>query len=154
MKRLSGNYFDRLLFRTLPATTIATLIFILFSNTVIKLYPIFNLIVVVFLPLAIVLWLIDSIVLKLKKPVNLSIDGHQLLIDRIAIDTRFIIQISEWPDIRLGWDFTVLVLTFKKDGTFHSVNIIPKPKFNPIDNLLTIELLIRHFPDLKEKYHK
>lgn len=147
--RLSGTYFDRLLFNVLPWT--------IFGGIVIYSTKRDNNIFVLIYAMAITtaaLWTIDTIIIytKFKKPKSLRIDNGELLLGDEEINSKDIEEITSLTDNRLKWSFKMLQLRLK-DGRIFMV--IDKPQTFIADlwnkNSKTLTKIVDEYPELKTK---
>lgn len=144
--RISGNYFERLLWNVIPWTFIVALI-VLFVKGGTKTA------IFAFLISSTAFWIMDTLIIffKFKNPKKLSTDTLLNWNGRI-IPTNEITKITPIKDNRYRWSFKMVELQLK-DGT--SFMIIDKPQ-NFIFEIMskpsrTIKLLLEKHPELKEK---
>lgn len=147
--RLSGNYFDRLLFNVLPWTIFGVLIVYLTKNNSETSILIYLLII-----LTIALWAIDSLIIytKFKHPKLLRIDNGSLVLNNERINSTDIDKLTPVTDNRMKWSFKMIELKLKDGRVFI---LIDKPQTFVADLMnkksKTITKLIEQYPDLSTK---
>ena len=105
--RLSGSYFDRLLYNVLP-WIIFGCVFIYFTKSNTKI----SVLIFVFIILTTVFWALDTLIIytKFKHPKSLKTDDSFLLINDQRINPSDIDKITSVIDNRMKWSFKMVEL--------------------------------------------
>jgi hypothetical protein len=144
--RISGNYFERLLFIVVPWTFLGAAI-IYFAATDKKS------VASVFVILTAAIWFLDTTIIfvKFKNPRSMRIKNNFMWGQR-KIFPNEILTITPVVDKRLRWTFKLIEFHLKDGRTFF---IIEKPQFFTADlfghQSKTITLLLKEFPEFSSK---
>lgn len=145
--RLSGNYFDRLLFNVLPWTFTVSLIIHFTKSGDVKRTTI------VFLISTFAFWLMDTLIIffKFKKPKPLRLDIKLIWGDTEILPTE-IWRIRPIRDKRYRWSFKMIEVSLNDGTNFY---LIDKPNHFVADILgkrsKTIKRLVEEYPELDTK---
>ncbi|HQX74581.1 MAG TPA: hypothetical protein PK298_16865 [Chitinophagaceae bacterium] len=144
--RLSGTYFDRLLFNIAPWILLMSILFYLLKNDI-------KIILITYLLATIAFWIMDSAIIffKYKNPKKL-VQKNGLFLGKQTLSKDDIIQITPISDRRFRWSFELVEFKMS-DSTTHM--IIDRPRtiiqeFNDKPSK-TILRLITLYPELRDK---
>ncbi|MBI3235326.1 MAG: hypothetical protein HYZ42_15040 [Bacteroidetes bacterium] len=145
--RLSGNYFDRLLFNVLPWTFIISLLIHFTKSGDLKRT------IIVFIISTTAFWIMDTLIIffKFKRPKTLRLDT-KLIWGDTEILPKEILRIRPIRDNRYRWSFKMIEVSLNDGTNFY---LIDKPNHFVADILgrpsMTIKRLIEEYPELDKK---
>jgi hypothetical protein len=145
--RVSGNIFERLIIKILPLSLVFGLLaFMTTTRTIAEIAKLF-------LAVTIIFWGFDSLTILTKGVRKVIIKGNQLVIGKDEITIDDILSIVPRKDIRRGIDIKTIEIEYLKDGLLKKQKTMTKPTFFDLfgKKFKTIDLLNKHFPNLKNK---
>ena len=157
MKRISGTYFDQLIWNVLPYMVIVLVFIFIVGEGDKTLSSMFGM-AIIGLGMAMLFWLIDTISLMFKKLGKLSITKDYLIVNGINIKPDQVESIELLIDKRLKWTFETTQLKYFDLTGLQTLNIISKPQFfvNSFRGITppTLKMLFKNFPELEKKLIK
>lgn len=144
--RLSGTYFDRLLYNVAPWILLMSMLFFLLKNDIKNT-------LITFLLATIAFWLMDSAIIffKYRNP-KILIQENELFLGKQLLCKKDIVKITPITDKRFRWSFELVEIKMY-DNTTHIVIDRPRTIIQEWRNKpsKTIFKLTSIYPELKDK---